>query len=303
MNKKKIILMLIFSFCSGSIGAFNYGTNAKEVALAGTMVSIQNKGFNSFANPSFISNIEKPEWGISYFTMSLDRSIQAFSYSMPVPPAGGISLSFLRVGINDIRITDNNNNQLDMYNHWEGYGMMSFALKFTKISLGANLKLFLNQLKKTDLSEYPAKGLGLDIGMNYIINERLKLGSNIQNLGANYKWGEVSNKTKEEIPVFSKFGILFKYSENLNILTQFDFNDNGYDRFRIGTEYLLNKIQRPLYLRAGFKESNNNEISFLYYLGFGITFKMNNNKLMYIDYALDPGAMGEGLSHIFSFSI
>ena len=47
-------------------------------------------------------------------------------------------------------ITDNNNNQLDMYNHWEGYGMMSFALKFTKISLGANLKLFLNQLNPLD---------------------------------------------------------------------------------------------------------------------------------------------------------
>ena len=282
MNKNKFILLsLILSSCFGSVGAFNYGANAKEVALGGSVVSIQNRGFNSFTNPSFLSNIEKPEWGMSYFTMSLDRSIQAISYSMPVQPAGGVALSFLRVGVNDIRISDNNNNQLDMYNHWEGYGMISFALRFSKLSIGGNLKLFLNQLKKSDLSDYPARGLGLDIGINYIVNDKIVLGFITQNLAANYKWGKTSNKIKEDIPVLSEIGILFKYSNNLNMSTQFDFNDDGYDRLRVGYEYLLTETQYPLAIRFGLKEINNNEISFRYYgmyLGFGITFKMNNDK-------------------------
>ena len=236
--------------------------------------------------------------------MSLDRSIQALSYSMPVQPAGGICLSFLRVGVDDIRLSDNNNNQLGIYNHWEGYGMMSFSVRFSKMSIGMNLKLFLNQLKKSDLSDYPARGLGIDLGANYVFNERLTLGFVSYNLMANYKWGEKSNKIKEEIPLITELGILFDYSDKVNIAIQLDFDKNGFDRYRIGTEFLVNEdLTSPITLRFGMKESNNNEATLLWYLGLGMSFKMNNQKIIHMDYAIDPGNMKEGISHIFSFSI
>ena len=83
---------------------------------------------------------------------------------------------------------------------------------------------------------------------------------------------------KEDIPVLSEIGCLIKYSKNLNITTQYDFSDYSFNRFRIGSEYFLTGRDNPLTLRFGLKESNDSKTSFLYYIGFGMSFKMNNEK-------------------------
>ena len=59
--------------------------------------------------------------------------------------------------------------------------------------------------KTKTLIDYPARGLGLDIGINYIINDQLSLGFLTQNLAANYKWGTTSNKIKEDIPILINY--------------------------------------------------------------------------------------------------
>ena len=50
----------------------------------------------------------------------------------------------------------------------------------------------------------------------------------------------------------------------------------------------------------GIKELNN-DISFS--LGFGMPFKIGKSIKLHWDYALDPGMMSEGVSHLFSFTM
>ena len=90
---------LLAEYSGGFPGAsFQYGTNAREIALSRSTLSIYNTGFNSFINPALLPNIKNNEYGFSHFLMSLDRSIQTISISRPLPPAAGVSLSFFRSG-------------------------------------------------------------------------------------------------------------------------------------------------------------------------------------------------------------
>ena len=118
-----------------------------------------------------------------------------------------------------------------------------------------------------------------------------------------YKWGETSNKIEEEITPTQKVGFLYYHPKNINISGQLDFNDFEYDRFRLGLEYNLVNLSKPFAVRFGMKEYNDNEIDFLYYLGFGLKLPISKKRVLGLDYALDLGMMGEGMSHIFSFSL
>ena len=63
MYRVIIILTLWLSFVfSEMIGGypgsgFKYGTNAREIALSGSMISNYNHGFNAFSNPALLSKI------------------------------------------------------------------------------------------------------------------------------------------------------------------------------------------------------------------------------------------------------
>ena len=59
MNKLVIIFIVHFflfgEYNAGYPGAnFNYGTNAKDIALSRSTLSIYNKGFNAFINPALL---------------------------------------------------------------------------------------------------------------------------------------------------------------------------------------------------------------------------------------------------------
>ncbi len=147
-----ILLCFIGSLLAESGSSFRYGVNAKSISMGGSISSLYNPGFNGFSNPAFLTKVNKPEFGISFFKMSLDRSIQAFSYSRNLPPSAGIALSFFRSGIDEIMLTDINNNFIEKAEQWEGYGAMSFGFKFSdKASFGFTLKTYINELSYDDL--------------------------------------------------------------------------------------------------------------------------------------------------------
>ena len=105
---KTIFLIFIFIgsfFCSEIAGlgsSYRYGTNARGFSLGNSLVSSYNKGYNSFTNPSLLGLVKSNEYGFSSFPMSLDRSIQTFSISIPVPPLATVALSFFKSGVKDI---------------------------------------------------------------------------------------------------------------------------------------------------------------------------------------------------------
>ncbi len=313
-------ILILFNFClfadyyGGSPGSsFNYGTNAREISLSNSIVSSYNKGFVAFNNPALLPEINDNEYGFSYFLMSLDRSIQSISISRPLPPSAGVSLSFYRVGTNNIIQTSTFGSEEASLNHSQGFGMLSFGIDLGSLSAGFNFKALFN-----DMDIYKSESsLGFDLGFLYEVNNNINLGFKINNLSSSFDW-EINylNQNQpelyeEEIPLNYMIGLSYNKSNKLLFSTQIDYlstNDNlnldnqFFSRYKVGVEYHLisDSFEFPILLRGGLNSINNNlECTF----GFGMPVKINNSMILNIDYALDPGLVDEGISHLFSFSL
>ena len=293
-----ILLCFIGSLLAESGSSFRYGVNAKSISMGGSISSLYNPGFNGFSNPAFLTKVNKPEFGISFFKMSLDRSIQAFSYSRNLPPSAGVALSFFRSGIDEIILTDSNNNFIEKVEQWEGYGAMSFGFKFSdKASFGFTLKTYINELH-----DYSAKGIGFDFGFIANPAKFIDLGVSMQNLGSKYKWEIAGEKYDEDILMMLQLGLAYNKINNLILTGQLDKVENKDALTRLGMEYEIKipKNDFSVFLRAGIKETNSD---MLFFAGFGIPIKLSNRLKLLLDYSIDPGMVDEGMSHLFSFSL
>ena len=306
---KKLIyilsISLIFSYSEGGYpgAGFRYGSNAREISMAGAMNSVYNQGYNSFGNPGLLSEVKNIEYGFSYFSMSLDRSIQSFSISRPMPPTASVAFSFMRAGVDDISLTDWSGNIISDIGSWEGFGMLSFGNKFGNLSIGINLKAYKNQLT----SNYSSDGAGVDIGLIYKLSKYERVGIYIKNLSSTYNWkidyDNSSNQYEEKMPRLISLGYS-KQKQKFLISGQLDFLSTEYNQYiklRVGTELNMLKISDiHLYLRFGLIFDVVNPI---YTIGCGVPFKINESMDMEFNYALDLGIEGEGISHLITFSI
>ena len=179
MKKTFVILCLLsYSLCIEAGSPFRMGSNAREIALSNSLIANYNSGFNAFGNPALLNEIKNKEYGISMFNMSLDRSIQTFSFSMPLPPTATLGLSLFRASTNDITGYDELGNPSgSSYSTSESFAMASFAMKINKLSAGVNLKLY-----RSELSDgVEADGIGFDIGVCFDVANTNKIGLKLSN--------------------------------------------------------------------------------------------------------------------------
>ena len=88
----------------GYAGAgFRYGSNAREFSLAGALIADKTPGFNPFSNPALLQFSKSNHIGLSINSMSLDRSVQSFSFSRRLPPSAGVGVAILRAGTDNIQ--------------------------------------------------------------------------------------------------------------------------------------------------------------------------------------------------------
>ena len=300
--------ILLGNYSGGSPGSsFKYGTNAREIALSQSTISTYNPGFNAFNNPAFLPNTSNNEYGFSYFSMSLDRSIQSFSISRPLPPSAGVSISVFRSGTDNIISTSSDfGTSLGNISQSEGFGMLSFGINLGSLSGGFNIKAYFNNLDK-----YSGNGIGFDFGFLYNLNEKINIGLKLNNVSGDYSWDVDSEQYEEDIPTNYSLGISFYNSKNLLITSQIDKipilenidNNKLYNIYRMGIEYGLDFYKRKnilITLRSGLKLIDN---KILYSFGFGLPINISEKIKLNIDYALDPGLVDEGFSHLFSFTI
>jgi len=299
--------ILLGNYSGGAPGSsFKYGTNARGIALSQSTISTYNPGFNAFNNPAFLPNTSNNEYGFSYFSMSLDRSIQSFSISRPLPPSAGVSLSVFRSGTDNIISTNDFGTPLGNISQSEGFGMLSFGINLGLLSGGFNIKAYFN-----NLDNYSGNGIGFDFGLLYNLNEKINIGLKLNNVSDGYSWDIDSEQYEEDIHANYSLGISFDNSKNLLITSQLDMmpiientdNNKLYSIYRLGVEYGLDFYKRKnilITLRSGLKLIDN---KILYSFGFGLPINISEKIKLNIDYALDPGLVDEGFSHLFTFTI
>ena len=92
--------LVLADYGGGYAGSgLRYGSNAREFSLAGALIADKTPGFYAFSNPALLQFARNNHIGISFQTMSLDRSIHSFSYARRLPPNAGVGLAILRSGL------------------------------------------------------------------------------------------------------------------------------------------------------------------------------------------------------------
>ena len=86
-----LFMNIVFADYGGGYAGsgFRYGSNARGFSLAGALIADKTPGFYAFSNPALLRLSRDNHIGISFQTMSLDRSIQSFSYARRLPPNAG----------------------------------------------------------------------------------------------------------------------------------------------------------------------------------------------------------------------
>tara|TARA_B100000945_G_C20425360_1_gene620234 strand:+ start:5148 stop:6116 length:969 start_codon:yes stop_codon:yes gene_type:complete len=316
MNKLIVILFLCIVFADyggGHAGSgFRYGSNARQFSLANASVADSIGVFHAFSNPALFHYAQNPGFGFSYQSMSLDRSIGSIAFIDDLPPSAGFGVAVLWSGTDKIQGKNAMNEPTDTFSSQEIQTVISFGISLMqKISLGINTKIFFAD-NYNNRSPQKARGLGLDFGLIYKYNENLVLGYVLENFGTKYNWnsGVYPNYT-EEFPYIMKLGLHYKTLKNINIFMQEDIYKTQYSninyRLKLGLEYHIKNninIRFGLSQKRGARGSNNiSKNNYKPVFGIGAPIKIMNRHFIQVDYALDPGNVGEGLSHLFCFSI
>jgi len=303
-----------------------YGSNAREFALAGALIAVQNSGFSQFSNPALIADVNEREVGISFFSMSLDRFIHTYSYNMHLPPKAGLGIAIYRAGTKNITGRNQTGDVTQNFSNSKIYGIITFAINFTEnLKLGLNFKIsksFLTNIEYTNYTDISDNGIGVDLGFLYKKFDDFNIGFRIKNLiGKNrWKYSDTENNYSIYVPKILSLGFKHTYKDFYTIIGQCDIsilpivqNENEYNSgiftqndneilmiiskesllFRFGIEYEMNELFK---FRIGMKS---NKLSG----GFGMSIPIKKEYSILLDYALDPGHEKEGISHNFSWRI
>jgi len=306
--------LVLADYGGGYAGSgFRYGSNAREFSLAGALIADKTSVFYAFSNPALLQFTRSNQVGVSFQNMSLDRSIKSFSFAKRLPPNAGVGLALLQSGTDNIQGKNSMNQDTELFSSSETEGIISFGVGFSsKFALGINIKA----LFTTIYEDYKGNGISGDIGFIYKFNRHLFIGGIIKNLNASYNWkviiGEDERSYEENFPLEYSMGLAYSGIKGVSLFIQEDImvtpNDDVNYRTRIGSEY---KLKNKIKLRGGLKQSYGalpegtkiDGINLKPTFGIGAPLKVWQKQYIQLDYALDLGSVGEGLSHLFSFSL
>jgi len=294
-----IFLMLNLLYCyTGS--TFRYGYSARSFALSDAMLADDYQVFQSLSNPASLNKSSGTNYGVSFFKMSLNRSIQTFYFSKELPGSAGLSIAVLRAGVSDFIGKDSFNNSHNDLSMSDYYGLLSFGAK----GFGLSIKMHYSNLHVNEqhIDKYTGNSIVLDFGWSQAVTSKLNLaikGENIVNRNLNWDIDIAdgfSHAYSEEYPLILSFGSMYKINKKHYLLYQYDrisIDDDYLLLSRVGYEY--NSLKN-YFLRLGLKGSHN------FRIGFGYIFNINDNFPLIMDYSVDLGSENEGLSHLFTWS-
>ena len=320
-----MILGLVYADYGGGYAGsgFRYGSNAREFSLAGALIADKTPGFYAFSNPALLQFSKSNHIGLSINSMSLDRSVQRFSFSRRLPPSAGVGVAILRAGTDNIQGRNFENQITETFSVYDLEGIISFGVALgSKLAFGLNIKIIYPNLAPEIMDKYSGNqdgtALSGDLGVIYKFHRRLIFGGLIQNLGGSYNW-KLTNPWEdkernylEELPQIISIGAAYSKIKGVILFFQEDIvstpgNDVNY-RTRIAGEFHL---RNGIKLRAGLKQARGTAptgvqadgLNIKPSFGVGVPIKVWQRQLINLDYALDLGSVGEGLSHLFSFSL
>lgn len=218
------ILLVFFTFSIGwtqpisKLGGLpgsplRMGFSAYGIGFGNALASVRSDRIVGYYNPALTPFQSKPMALVSVGFLTLDRYLNHVSYTVQLPPAGGLSLSVVNSGTSNIDGRDKDGQHTSSYTTSENAFLFSFGLRVHSfVSVGISAKILYHKL----FDEVSSTTAGFDVGGIVLVSDEWTVGACIQDIGSKYKWdtsrlyGLNGNSTIERFPVRKKLGISFR---------------------------------------------------------------------------------------------
>ncbi len=264
MRLKIILLLLIFPYSisfaqlAGTPGAFSrMGSGARGIGMGNAMTAVVDGPVTNYYNPAVTPFLSERTASASFGILSLDRSLNALSFALPLKPTAGFAATILNSGVRNIDEYDIDGFKTGTVSTSENQLAFSFANKMSnKLALGLALKIYYYHLYENISST----SIGIDLGALLHVTDKLTLGIALKDLGSKYSWdssplyGEQGSSVKEIFPTLRKIGIAYSLNDNLGVISaEVENNSTGTNIIRFGGE--INLVEQ-FSLRAGVDNFN-----------------------------------------------
>ncbi len=306
---KKYYKIAVLLFITGSLsfagsnggyaGAFlRMGLGAKTLAMGNAGLAQQADGYSFFYNPASMAFLPEKTFSLSYSFLSLDRNFNFIGYAMPVAPAGGFSISWIRAGVDHINSTNSIGEITGEIGHSINAAFFNFARRFgEKVAVGVSIK-YMWESFDFGSDKYNSNGVGFDFGMQYKWNDKVLLAAAVRDVGSKLKARtdklfEHGGTTVDPFPRLYSAGFRYQLPWPwLSLVYDAQWSDKNDFKNHFGLQIAHRKL---LALRLGLNNTN-------FTFGAGMGFKLWRFPSQ-LDYAFVPSRYGEGSSHVFSWQI
>jgi len=190
------------SFAQGGYaGAFlRMGIAARSEAMGRAYVAMVGGNESAFFNPASVAMFQQRELNTSFRPLSLDRSFAYIGIGLPIHPKadssgralnGGLSLSWIHAGVNNIDARDSDGEKYASLASAENAFNLSFALQpHPRAAIGIGLRVVMNRFTGVtqDNGNLSSNSFGFDLGALIEPVEGIRVGFAARNLNLKYSW-------------------------------------------------------------------------------------------------------------------
>ncbi len=269
---------------SASVPFLNITPDARGAAMGESLTALTGDVNAGYWNPAGLAYASGIQGSLTHLIWIFDTSYDYLAGSYKLAGAGTIGLNMQMVSLPSIE---------DKYLSKETYNSGDFAItgSFGKnlkpiislpISAGVNVKYISEKLAGVSGS-----GIGFDIGGIYAIDETIKAGFILENVGTKIKFGDYENSLPMVVKVGAAYILKFKskvagYLEQVNTGLSLNLPSDNDFGFNLGGEGILSGFAPDIQAAIRLGVSYPREGSFFSYLNFGAGVMW---KMLRVDYA------------------
>jgi hypothetical protein len=229
---------------AGQPGAFSrMGFGARGMAMGNALSAIPTGELSSYYNPALAPLAGYRSGSASFGILSLDRSLNFLSYSMPLPPKAGLALGLINSGVSGIDGRDGDGVQTGALRTSENLIFLGFGIRPGQdFSLGVNIKMHHYHL----YTSVTSVTVGFDFGAYFQATPELGTALTFRNINSRYKWdtgplfGQQGQTSEDRFPQLVTLGVSYRIADSLAILgAEVEFSNKETILARAGVEVSL----------------------------------------------------------------
>lgn len=268
------LAVLLAPVCFAGVNAaphLGMGSGARSLGLGGAFTAIADDATSTIWNPAGLPAVDDLTITLSSARLSLDRKHNFMGLIKRVGPNGGLGLSVINAGLDDIPSRDANDRASGSFNYSSNAYALSYGHDLGAVSLGASARLLMDSFG--DHSSESGFG-GVDLGvLGSGMSDTFSYGLAVRNVGGVIAGSEVPIRIAGGLA----YRVLHKHVATFSVDVEHEIVDlpESATSLHLGTEYL---ISRTFAIRGGSKLTADRR---QFFAGFGV-----NVGGLQLDYAL-----------------